>query len=117
MISDPLLWVTLRRRSGSLARCGLAPLAAGGLLLGGGRALAGGLPSVARARALPSPARGSRRVGDLGRALLRHPLLAQAFVLVLVLDAWPLVWHRASFRTHRRTTTSLLSSLPGRADT
>src|SRR5207248_4059648 len=75
---------------------GLAPLAAGGLLLRRGPALLRAA-AAARRRApglLASAAGGPRRVRDLGRALLRHALLAKTFVLLLVLDAGSLARHR-----------------------
>src|SRR5918994_2834373 len=69
-------------------------LAAGGLLLRGRPALLRRAPALPRARCLSTPLRRSGGVGDPRRALLRHPLLLQRFVLLLVLDARPLVRHR-----------------------
>ena len=68
-------------------------LAAGGLLLGGRAALARVSPPNARSGLLASAAGGSRRVRDLRRSLLRHPLFLQGLVLLLVLHAGPLVRH------------------------
>src|SRR5919108_1085654 len=70
-----------------------ATLAAGGLLMGGRPTL---LRAAARAGRLPASARRTGRVSDPRRALLRHALFLQAFVLLLVLDARSLVRHRAS---------------------
>src|SRR5438477_10744808 len=66
--------------------------------------LIAGLPSGALLRAglLAALLRGVRGVGDLGGTLLRHPLLAQAFVLLLVLHAGSLAGHEPSFRLGRR---------------
>src|SRR5581483_1238182 len=50
-------------------------------------ARAAALAALARAAALASPAGGAGRVGDRGRAGLAHALLAQPFVLLVVLDA------------------------------
>src|SRR5688500_5993305 len=88
-------------RSGRRLRGGLAALATGALLLRGGAALrcvpsGAGLLAAARRRA--------RRVRDLGRPLLRHALVLEGLVLLLVLHARPLLaWHR----------NLLGSSLPG----
>src|SRR5205823_7698461 len=73
---------------------GLAALAARGLLLRRRAALGG---TAARARLLAAAARGARRVGDPRRALLRHALVLQGLVLLLVLDAWPFVGHVRRF--------------------
>src|ERR671914_1916664 len=76
-----------------LAGRGAAAFAAGGLLLRG-------RPALFRARAgarggglLSAAARRARRVRDPRRALLRHALLLEAFVLLLVLDARSFVRH------------------------
>src|SRR5438445_276574 len=50
-------------------------------------------------RFLAAAARRARRVRDLRRALLRHPLLLELLVLLLVLDARSLAGHAASFRS------------------
>src|SRR6266498_4308242 len=78
----------------ALARGGLAALTAGGLLLRGRTALARAGAGRPRVRLLAASARSARRVGDPRRALLRHPLLLQLLVLLLVLDAWSLAGHR-----------------------
>src|SRR5215216_6359178 len=44
---------------------------------------------------LPAPARGARRVRDSGCPLLRHPLVLERFVLLLVLDTRSLIRHEA----------------------
>src|SRR5687767_13154745 len=87
-----------RPRSTSISRrafprCRLPTLAAGGLLLGGRAALARVPLPAARPGLLTSTAGSSRRVRDLRRSLLGHALFLQAFVLLLVLHAGPLVRH------------------------
>src|ERR1051325_11489401 len=77
-----------------LLRRGLPALPTGRLLLRRGAAL---LRAAPRSRALASAPGGPRRVGDSGGALLRHALVLQGFVLLLVLDARSLVRHRTSF--------------------
>src|SRR5205814_4040333 len=76
-----------------LARGRLAALAAGGLLLRRRPALRRTAPRGARVRLLAALARRARRVRDLRRALLRHALVLQGLVLLLVLDAWSLARH------------------------
>src|SRR5919198_1643840 len=74
----------------ALPRGRAAALAAGGLLLRGRAALLGG---AAGAGLLATPARGARRVRDLRRALLRHALLLELLVLLLVLDVGAFIGH------------------------
>jgi len=75
--------------------CGsAAALASGRLLLRGRPALRRVAAPGAGAGRLAAAARRSRRVRDSRRALLRHPLLLQLLVLLLVLDARSLVRHR-----------------------
>src|SRR5689334_3059862 len=74
----------------ALASGRLAALAAGRLLLRG-RAALGGV--AAGAGLLAAAARGAGRVGDLGRALLGHPLVLEGLVLLLVLDVGLPAWH------------------------
>src|SRR5207244_6454745 len=50
---------------------------------------------------LASPAGCLGRVGDPRGALLRHPLVLQGLVLLLVLDAWSFPRHLASSRFER----------------
>src|SRR6184192_2978858 len=76
-----------------LARGRLAALAAGRLLLRGRAALRRAAPGAAGAGRLAAAARGALRVRDLRRPLLRHPLLLQLLVLLLVLDARSLSRH------------------------
>src|SRR5205814_9326627 len=70
----------------SLTGCRLASLAAGCLLLRRRPALRARAPRRARPRALAAAARRARRVRDPGCALLRHALVLEGFVLLLVLD-------------------------------
>src|SRR5437763_12102272 len=65
----------------------LPALAAGGLLLRGGAAL---LRAPAGPGGPAPAARRARRVGDPGRPLLRHPLVLEGLVLLLILHAVPL---------------------------
>src|SRR5437763_10754947 len=83
-----------RRRALRLARRRLAALAAGGLLLGGRPALRRAAARVRRMRFLPAAARGARRVRDSRGPLLRHTLVLQRLVLLLVLDVGSFVRHR-----------------------
>src|SRR6266576_2561381 len=83
-----------RRRYLALPGCSLAALAAGGLLLRR-RAALGGV--AARAGLLAAAARRARRVGDLRRSLLRHPLVLQGLVLLLVLDVCSFIGHAWRF--------------------
>src|SRR6185312_15127063 len=75
-------------RSGRLLRGRLAALAARGLLLCRRPAL---LRRAAGAGALAAPLGRAGRVGDTGRPLLRHALVLQGLVLLLVLHRhrWP----------------------------
>src|SRR5215207_10021329 len=82
-------------RSVLLRGC-LAALAAGLLLLCGGPALAAGAVLLSSAAGLAALLRSVRRVGDLRRALLGHPLVLQRFVLLLVLDVGGLARHDSS---------------------
>src|SRR5687768_9182319 len=75
-----------------LGGCRLAALAAGGLLLGGCPALLG---ARAGSRLLPALGRGVRGVGDPGRPLLRHALVLQGLILLLVFHAGSRVRHAA----------------------
>src|SRR5579884_824050 len=81
-----------RRTSG---RCGrlLAALSARGHLLRvvATAARAAALAACARAAALPASARRSLGIRDGGRTRLAHALLAKALVLLVVLDAGPVV--------------------------
>src|SRR5205814_10445829 len=87
-----------RRRDGlALPRGGAAALAARGLLLRGRAALAGGRAGRARARLLAAAARRARGVRDARGALLRHPLLLQLLVLLLVFDRCSFTWHVRRF--------------------
>src|SRR5438477_1222694 len=70
----------------------LSALATGRLLLRRRPALG---RVAAGARLLAAVCRRLRRVGDLGRALLRHALVPQCFVLTFVLHARSLVRHRS----------------------
>src|SRR5688500_8653409 len=80
-----------------LARGGLAALAAGGLLLLGRAALAAvALARGARARLLAAAARGALGVRDRRRPALAHALLAEALVLLVVLDAGTVIFGHAS---------------------
>src|SRR5438477_4444807 len=80
----------------AVPRGGAAALAAGGLLLRGRAALLrGALGGAAGAGLLAAPARGARRVRDLRRALLRHALLLELLVLLLVLDVRAFTGHAA----------------------
>src|SRR5687767_7076159 len=74
-------------------------LAARSLLLGRRPALLG---AAARARLLAAVARRLRRVGDARSALLRHALVLQGLVLLLVLDARSFVRHVSPFRLDGR---------------
>src|SRR5205814_5363026 len=99
---EPLLRLTRRRPSSRAprtekppARLGLAcrrpaALAAGSLLLRRRPTLRAAAPARARVRLLAAAARRTGRVRDPGRALLRHALVLQGLVLLLVLDAWSL---------------------------
>src|SRR4051794_21086704 len=81
------------RRPLGLARCGLAALAAGCLLLLRRAALAGvALARRARSGLLASAARRALRVGDRRCPALAHALLAQALVLLIVLDAGTVIF-------------------------
>src|SRR6187200_992328 len=78
----------------SLLPCGRpAPLPAGGLLLGS-RAALGGV--TAQAGLFPTAARGTGRIGDLCCALLRHALVLERLVLLLVLYVCTLLRHGCS---------------------
>src|SRR5689334_15254976 len=79
----------------SLARRCLAALAACCLLLGGRSALRGRRSARRAVRCLAAPARGSGRVRDPRGALLRHPLVLERLVLLLVLHVRALVRHSA----------------------
>src|SRR5205814_4789945 len=68
------------------------------LLLSGGAALLGGGAGRARVRLLPAATRCARRIGDSRRSLLRHALLLQLLVLLLVFDARSLPGHRSLLR-------------------
>src|SRR5207248_2603522 len=84
-----------------LGRVHLRPPLPGGRLaaLATGRLLLRRRPALGRvaagARLLAAVCRRLRRVGDLGRALLRHALVPQCFVLTFVLHARSLVRHRS----------------------
>src|SRR6266540_3475965 len=80
----------------ALACGGAAALAACGLLLRSRSALARGGTGRARVRLPAAPARGTGRVRDPRGALLRHPLLLELLVLLLVLDAGSLAGHRGA---------------------
>src|SRR5439155_8848024 len=86
----------LMERSLRLTLPGACPaaLAAGGLFLGCRAALARVAPGRARAGLLPAAARRAGRVRDPRGTFLRHPLFLELLVLLLVLDARPLVRHR-----------------------
>src|SRR2546423_12157123 len=86
----------------------LAALAPGGLLLRRGSAL---LRGASGARLLSAAARRTRRVGDPGRALLRHALLLQALVLLLVLHVRALARHPNLLPIE--TSCFLLTATPG----
>src|SRR4029450_3515061 len=75
----------------ALACSGPAPLAAGGLLLCRGASL--GRVATARVRFLTSVLGSVGRVGDPRCALLRHSLVLQRLVLLLVLDIRRLAGH------------------------
>src|SRR6266498_3844962 len=78
----------------ALARGGLAALAARGLLLSGRPALRGAAPGARGMRHLPTSTRRAGGIRDLRRALLRHALVLERLVLLLVLDVGFLVsWH------------------------
>src|SRR5207244_8668313 len=64
-------------------------------LLGGRPALRGAAARRGRAGLLPAAAGGAGGVRDLGRALLRHALVLQRLVLLLVLDAGTLAARHA----------------------
>src|SRR5919198_1664215 len=87
----------------ALARCGLAALAAGGLLLRGRATLARARARRPRVRLLSATARRAGGVRDPRRALLRHALFLELLVLLLVFDACALVRHlrSPSFRVVR----------------
>src|SRR6187455_578449 len=77
---------------GSLGSGCLSALATSRLLLSGRSSLG---RVAARAGLLAATARGLRRVGDLGRPLLRHALVLEGLVLLLVLDVRSCPWHHA----------------------
>src|SRR4029453_9669134 len=77
---------------------GAAARAAGGLLLRRRAALLRARPGRGGIRLLPASARRTRRVGDLRRALLRHALVLERFVLLLVLDVCLLARHSGLLR-------------------
>src|SRR3712207_1493689 len=87
------------RASAVLASARLAALAAGFLLLGGGAALLG---VAARAALLAAVLRRVGRVGDLGGPLLRHALVLEGLVLLLVLDVRTLARHERDLPASRR---------------
>jgi len=59
------------------------------------------IAAAAALRLLATLARSVRRIGDLRRALLAHALLAQTLVLLVVLDARPVLAARLLGRTNR----------------
>src|SRR5579862_3835101 len=81
----------------TLGRGCAAAFAAGGDLLRVRAALRRAAARGRRVRLLAAAARGARRVCDPRRPLLRHPLLLQLLVLLLVLDARSLVGHATPF--------------------
>src|SRR5581483_4125320 len=85
-----------------LARGGLPALAAGGLLLRGCPTLRRAAARARRVRRLAAAARRAGRVGDARGALLRHALVLQRLVLLLVLDVGALVRHRPLLRSTLR---------------
>src|SRR5439155_18442766 len=84
------------RSSLRLAGSRLAALAAGSLLLRRRAALRARAPRRARSRLLAAATRSAGGVRDLCRALLRHPLVLQRLVLLLVLDACALSRHMST---------------------
>src|SRR5581483_4262141 len=95
-VSSPIIRSGLR-----LGRC-LPALAAGSLLLGGGTAL---LRAAARSGLLAALLRRAGGVGDPGGPALRHPLLLERLVLLLVLHSGTLstghVCRHLAFRSLR----------------
>src|SRR5690242_2951125 len=85
--------VCMREEALRLVRSRLAALAAGGFLLRSRAALRRVAARGTGTRGLATAARRSRRIRDLRRALLRHPLVLQRLVLLLVLDVCALVGH------------------------
>src|SRR4029079_5390867 len=80
-------------RSRMLAGGRLAALAAGGLFLRSGAALGRRRPRRAGMGALAAATGRVGRVGDARRPLLRHSLVLQRLVLLLVLDVGALARH------------------------
>src|SRR5205814_666390 len=86
----------------ALAGGGLAALASCGLLLRRRSGLRGRRASGRGAGVLAAATGRAGGIGDLRCPLLRHPLLLELLVLLLVLDVRALVGHSASSRSIRR---------------